>query len=44
MLNEQFGKRIEKTDGKVILASATLEIVKNTTVNFKDEKATDNKN
>jgi small-conductance mechanosensitive channel len=41
ILNEEIGKRIEQTNGKVKLASATFEIVKIPTVNIKDSKATD---
>lgn len=40
MLNEEIGKRIEQTNGKVKLASATFEIVNIPTVNIKDSKAT----
>lgn len=38
LLNEEIGKRILATDGKVKLASATFEIVKIPTVNLKEEK------
>ncbi|MGB5554539.1 MAG: mechanosensitive ion channel family protein [Flavobacteriaceae bacterium] len=38
LLNEEIGKRIQQTKGKVVLASATFEIVKIPTVTFKDEK------
>lgn len=41
ILNEEIGKRIEQTNGKVKLASATFEIVNIPTVNIKDSKATD---
>ena len=41
ILNEEIGKRIEQTKGKVKLASATFEIVNIPTVNIKDSKATD---
>jgi hypothetical protein len=37
-LNEEIGKRIQQTDGKVILASATFEIVKIPTVKLGEEK------
>jgi len=43
ILNEEIGKRIQQTNGKVILASATFEIVKIPTVNLKEEKTTHNK-
>ncbi|WP_051238739.1 mechanosensitive ion channel family protein [Gaetbulibacter saemankumensis] len=39
LLNEEIGKRIEQTNGKVILASATFEIVNIPIVKFKEEKA-----
>ena len=39
ILNEEIGKRIEQTNGKVKLASATFEIVNIPTVNIKDSKA-----
>lgn len=42
VLNEEIGKRIQQTNGKVILASATFEIVKIPTVNFKDETTHNN--
>ena len=43
LLNEEIGKRILQTNGKVILASATFEIVKIPTVNLKENNtATDN--
>lgn len=38
LLNEKIGERIQQTNGKVILASATVEIVKIPTVSLKDEK------
>jgi small-conductance mechanosensitive channel len=38
ILNEEIGKRIQQTNGKVILASATFEIVKIPTVSLKDQK------
>jgi small-conductance mechanosensitive channel len=38
ILNEEIGKRIQATNGKVILASATFEIVKIPTLNFNEEK------
>ncbi|MFA7327303.1 MAG: mechanosensitive ion channel family protein [Candidatus Kapaibacterium sp.] len=38
LLNEEIGKRIQDTNGKVILASATFEIVRIPTVNHKEEK------
>lgn len=38
LLNEKIGERIQQTNGKVILASATFEIVKIPTVSLKDEK------
>ncbi|WP_431111309.1 mechanosensitive ion channel family protein [Winogradskyella poriferorum] len=41
ILNEEIGKRIEQTNGKVKLASATFEIVNIPTVNIKYSKATD---
>lgn len=37
LLNEEIGKRIQQTDGKVVLASATYEIVSIPTVNVKKE-------
>lgn len=37
ILNEEIGSRIQQTNGKVILASATFEIVKIPTVSLKDE-------
>jgi small-conductance mechanosensitive channel len=40
ILNEEIGKSIQQTNGKVILASATFEIVKIPTVNLKDETHT----
>jgi small-conductance mechanosensitive channel len=40
ILNEEIGKSIQQTKGKVILASATFEIVKIPTVNLKDETHT----
>ena len=43
LLNEEIGKRIQQTKGKVNLASSTFEIVKIPTVNIKDEKTTQNK-
>ena len=45
ILNEIIGARIQQTNGKVILASATFEIVKIPTVSLKDEneKTTHNK-
>lgn len=41
LLNEEIGKRIEQTNGKVKLASATFEIVNIPTVNIKADKAKD---
>lgn len=41
LLNEEIGKRIEQTNGKVKLASATFEIVNIPTVNIKDSKTKD---
>lgn len=41
LLNEEIGKRIEQTNGKVKLASATFEIVNIPTVNIKEDKAKD---
>lgn len=38
LLQEEIGKRIQATDGKVILASATFEIVKIPTLKVNDEK------
>jgi small-conductance mechanosensitive channel len=38
LLNEEIGKRIEQTNGKVVLASATFEIVKIPTVNLEKEE------
>lgn len=43
LLNEEIGKRILQTKGKVVLASATFEIVKIPTVDFREEKTTHNK-
>ena len=43
ILNEEIGKRIQQTNDKVILASATFEIVKIPTINLKEEKTTHNK-
>ncbi|MBU2018901.1 MAG: mechanosensitive ion channel family protein [Bacteroidetes bacterium] len=37
LLNEEIGKRIQETNGKVMLASATFEIVKIPTVKFGEE-------
>lgn len=42
LLNEEIGKKIEQTDGKVILASATFEIVKIPTVNLNKDHSQDN--
>jgi hypothetical protein len=42
VLNEEIGNKIHQTNGKVILASATFEIVKIPTVNFKDETTHNN--
>lgn len=39
LLNEEIGKRIEATNGKVILASATFEIVKIPTLNVHGEES-----
>jgi hypothetical protein len=36
LLNESIGKKIEETNGKVILASATFEIVKIPTVKLNE--------
>ena len=41
ILNEEIGKRIQATNGKVILASATFEIVKIPTLNFNDDKTSE---
>tara|TARA_Y100000589_G_scaffold240659_1_gene228201 strand:+ start:720 stop:1631 length:912 start_codon:yes stop_codon:yes gene_type:complete len=41
LLNEEIGKRIEQTNGKVTLASATFEIVNIPTVNIKEDKTTE---
>ena len=43
ILNVEIGKRIQETNGKVILASATFEIVSIPTLNLKEEKTTDDK-
>ncbi|WP_044639584.1 mechanosensitive ion channel family protein [Siansivirga zeaxanthinifaciens] len=43
LLNEEIGKRILQTNGKVILASATFEIVKIPTVKFEEDKTKENK-
>lgn len=40
LLHEIIGKRIDQSNGKVVLASATFEIVKIPTVNLKDESKT----
>nr|WP_313799456.1 mechanosensitive ion channel domain-containing protein [uncultured Allomuricauda sp.] len=40
LLNEEIGKRIQKTNGKVKLASATFEIVNIPTVHINDTKKT----
>lgn len=37
LLNEEIGKKIMETNGKVVLASATFEIVNIPTVNLKKE-------
>lgn len=42
-LNELIGKEIEKTNGKVVLASATFEIVNIPTVNIQKDKDTTSK-
>lgn len=42
-LNEEIGKRIQQTDGKVILASATFEIVKIPPLQMQEEKTTNRK-
>lgn len=39
LLNEEIGKRILQTEGKVVLASATFEIVKIPTLSLKDDKS-----
>ena len=44
LLNERIGKAIEATDGKVILASATFEIVKIPTLNIEKEPETNHDN
>lgn len=44
ILNEEIGKRIRATNGKVILASATFEIVRIPTVKLNDDKANGTKN
>lgn len=44
ILNEEIGKRIRATNGKVILASATFEIVRIPPVNLNDDKANGPKN
>lgn len=41
LLHEEIGKRILATDGKIILASATFEIVKIPTLDVKEEKTDD---
>jgi small-conductance mechanosensitive channel len=38
LLNEQIGKKIEETNGKIILASATFEIVKIPTIKVAEDK------
>ena len=43
-LNELIGKAFEKTNGKVVLASATFEIVQIPTVHVKKDKESDIKN
>lgn len=43
LLNEEIGKRIQETNGKVLLASATFEIVRIPAVNLNEEKTTHNK-
>ncbi|WP_440122832.1 mechanosensitive ion channel family protein [Tenacibaculum sp. Ill] len=43
ILNDEIGKKIQQTNGKVILASTTFEIVKIPTVNFEGEKTTQSK-
>ncbi len=42
LLNELLGKRIQQSDGKVLLASATFEIVKIPTVHLKPEQTKKN--
>lgn len=37
LLNEEIGKKIQETNGKVMLASATFEIISIPTVNVKNE-------
>ncbi|EAR15061.1 hypothetical protein RB2501_12062 [Robiginitalea biformata HTCC2501] len=44
LLNEEIGKRIQQTKGKVLLASATFEIVNIPTVNIHDKTSTNKKN
>jgi len=44
LLNEEIGKRIQETNGKVTLASATFEIVKIPTVSWNEENTSDKKN
>jgi len=41
MLNEKIGKKIQETDGKVILASATFEIVSIPTIDITENKKTE---
>lgn len=43
VLNEEIGKRIQQTNGKVVLASATFEIVRIPTVDVTSEKSTQDK-
>jgi small-conductance mechanosensitive channel len=42
LLNEEIGKRIQATNGKVILASATFEIVKIPPINLNEDKTSNN--
>jgi small-conductance mechanosensitive channel len=41
LLNEEIGKRIEQSQGKVVLASATFEIVQIPTLHFEKEKSSE---
>jgi small-conductance mechanosensitive channel len=41
LLNEEIGKRIEQSQGKVVLALATLEIVQIPTLHFEKEKSSE---
>ena len=44
ILNEEIGKRIQQTNGKVILASATFEVVRIPTLGISEENCTHKKN